>query len=456
MSRDLVHRRDCTYAPCVLRPVAQLRVHSGVVQVKISLQEKQGTDSALPHNGPLLWGQLGHNKLFFFRVRRTSRAIWGHAIDLSEPATLLTLQILLGLNGDTGPNSKTLWGIQLNSKPNAPAVATVFQRAIDLLNAVIELVASKTSRHSQAGVLTPFGQTFGKASLPPPRATPRLLGTLSLRKSSSSLPKEFNEGRVRVKKVHVSSQVMCPGLTKAVGAHTKRVKAILDELHDGSNVRYLAFIVSGNTKLKFHPFYCASPGLGDIISKLTFYQKTPESMAKMIEGVYASVLSEGLNIEKFTAAEGRDFCNENRTVIRDGFYNILAEAHPERGHSRPRLYLENYEQKTVFKHGVALDGWPFPFPVKDLNHLTAREQYLLNVALHEGKCKWAILTSNKLQTRQLTFNMACTSDDGNGNGQAGSTSRPRKRARRASSPESDSERPQSLPPFFEEEEEEEE
>ncbi|KZV59053.1 hypothetical protein PENSPDRAFT_672627 [Peniophora sp. CONT] len=42
MSRDPVHRRDHTYAPCVLRPVAQLRVRSGVVQVKISLREKQG------------------------------------------------------------------------------------------------------------------------------------------------------------------------------------------------------------------------------------------------------------------------------------------------------------------------------------------------------------------------------------------------------------------------------
>ena len=67
-------------------------------------------------------------------------------LDFSEPATLLALSVLLGVADDTGPESKTPWGIQLADQPTAPAVSAVLQRAADLLNAVIQLVAKKTGR----------------------------------------------------------------------------------------------------------------------------------------------------------------------------------------------------------------------------------------------------------------------------------------------------------------------
>lgn len=82
------------------------------------------------------------------------------AVDFSEPGTLLALSVLLGISGNTGPDSDTPWGIQLADQPNAPAVSAVLQRTADLLNAVIELVAKKTGRSVTEHHSTPQTSTY--------------------------------------------------------------------------------------------------------------------------------------------------------------------------------------------------------------------------------------------------------------------------------------------------------
>ncbi|VDC05141.1 unnamed protein product [Peniophora sp. CBMAI 1063] len=363
-------------------------------------------------------------------------------IDFNEPAMLLMLQILLGLKGDSGPKSKTPWGIQLANKPSPAAVSSVLQRAADLLEAVCKLIATKTgwtvnsvranfwkgftasTKTHAPSSWNAFAQKEHKIAVEAaitsgekPPTLPTFLkdnkGTLSEKyaklsaEEKAALLKDFNDARAGAKKVQVSSQLTRPGLTKTIGAHAKHVRAILDELYDAANVRYLAFIVSGDTKLKFCPFFCASDGLGNIIANLTFHQKMPESMAKMIEGVYASGLSDAIDVSKFTQVKGQAFRGDSRGMMWTGYEQICAQKDPTTASkSKPRLFLTNYEERIVLKKGVALVGWPFKFPVCDIDGLDPTQQYLLNVTLCEKTCKWVILTPAELQARRLAFNMA--------------------------------------------------
>lgn len=56
----------------------------------------------------------------------------------------------------------------------------------------------------------------------------------------------------------------------------------------------MTFIVPGDRKLQFRPFFFASAGVDEVVAKLTIRKQSLENICKMLEGYYMSGLDDAL------------------------------------------------------------------------------------------------------------------------------------------------------------------